>query len=180
MRLSIILITTLVPTMVSTPSFATTIPGDALTDFRVDAVIGAWQDTGLWIDAGDLFALEAEGTVWVAPPFTPERGEGPESRGPGPCVDPDCLLTTIDGSTAALVGKIGSSVFVVGGAFLGTASDSGFLELAFNDSHYSDNEGFFLVSTTEVPEPSTISLLGLGLISITGARRRRREVGITR
>ena len=150
---------------------ATTIPGDALIDFTVDALIGDWQSTGLIINQGDLFALTAGGTIWVAPPFTPERGEGPEPRGPGPCIDPDCLLTTIAGSTAALVGRIGSDIFVVGASFSGTATDSGVLELGFNDSFYADNAGFFLVSTAAVPEPSSILLLGTGLLLLTFRRR---------
>jgi sugar lactone lactonase YvrE len=153
-------------TLFASSASATTIPADALIDFVVDARAG-WVSTGLQINQGDLFALEAEGTAWVAPPYTPERGEGPAPRGPGPCIDPACLLTQIDGSTAALVGMIGGSVFVVGSSFQGEASDSGILQLGFNDSDYSDNSGFFLVSTTAVvPEPSVVALMALGLVGL--------------
>ena len=136
---------------------ALSIPAGALTDFVVDARAG-WVSTGLSLNPGDTFSLVASGLAADASgqiPFRPPAGDG--STCPVPC------LVNIPGSRYALVGRIGSQQFVVGASFLGVATATGTLDLAFNDhvGAYGDNSGFFLVSS--VPEPGTVLLLGLGL-----------------
>jgi len=171
--------------LLASSASATIIPADALVDFQVDAYapvgngpysthVAAWKNTGLFLNAGDIFALEADGTIWVAPPFTPERGEGPDSRGPGICT---ACVAEIPDSTAALVGKTGEDLgdeFVVGSSYSGQANDTGYLYLALNDNHYSDNSGFFTVNTAAVPEPSTGLLLAFGLMGLGLAGKRGR------
>jgi len=172
---------------------AAVIQADALVNFQVDAWapvdngpysthVAAWQNTGLWLNAADSFALVAEGLVWVAPPFTPERSFGPDGDGALQCAWWDNIehcLADIPNTRYSLVGKIGEDLgdeFFVGSAFMGAANDTGFLYLALNDSYYWDNTGFYVVSTAPVPEASTTLLLTLGLVglAIESSRRRKR------
>jgi len=164
------------------------IPADALVNFQVNAYapvgngpytthVAAWMDTGLFLNTGDHFALEATG-AWRASPAghgapygTPEGNVGPD--GQRDVVGPDALAN-LPMSSYALVGKIGQDLgdeFLVGSSFSGVANDTGVLYLAFNDTYYFDNSGFVLVSTAPVPEPSTALLLGLGLAGLTARQR---------
>ena len=88
-----------------------------------------------------------------------------------------CIAPNLGPSAYSLVGKIGTDLgdeFFVGSSFLGVANDTGFLYLGFNDSHFFDNLGFWTVSTTVVPEPSTALLLSFGLVGLAVCGRRQR------
>ncbi len=139
-----------------------------LVDFRVDALVGlghgpyfshvqAWKNTGIWVEAGDMVALQAEGLAWVAPPFTADRSRGPEGYGGLYCAfwnGIEHCLAEVPYAQAALVGKIGEDLgdeFLVGSTFSGVANDSGFLYLAFNDNYYYDNSGHFIVNGSVSP-----------------------------
>ncbi len=162
---------------------ASVIPADALIDFQVDALapvgdgpysthVVAWRNTGLFLNSGDVFALEATGIAAESPAGMAGGGRTPDGDGEscGGC------LADIPNSRYALVGKIGTDLgdeFLVGSSFLGAANDTGVLYLAFNDSNYNDNLGFFTVGTASVPEPATALLLSLGLLAALAFRRRR-------
>jgi len=161
-------------------SAATTIPADALLAFQVDAWadlgdgpytthVVAWHNTGLFLNEGDLFALTASGIAAPSPAGMAAGGFTPDGRGDDASCGPACLAPNLPASIYALVGKIGTDLgdeFLVGSSFSGAANDTGFLYLGFNDTSYRDNLGFFTVSTTAVPEPSTIALLFSGLIGL--------------
>jgi hypothetical protein len=170
---------------------AATIPADALINFQVDAYanvgngpysthVSAWKNTGLFLNAGDQFALEAVG-AWRASPAghgapygTPEGNVGPD--GDRDVVFGNVIAPYVPESRYALVGKIGTDLgdeFLVGSTFSGTANDTGFLYLGFNDTYYFDNSGSVLVSTAPVPEPSTALLLSLGLCCLAIKRAQR-------
>jgi len=162
-------------------AFATSIPADALVEFRVDAWadlgdgpytthVVAWHNTGLFLNQGDLFALTASGIAAPSPAGMAAGGFSPDGRGDDASPGPNALAPNLPASIYALVGKIGTDLgdeFLVGSSFSGAANDTGFLYLGFNDTSYRDNLGFFTVSTTAaVPEPSTIALLFTGLIGL--------------
>jgi hypothetical protein len=187
MKICISLLATIV--FASTAS-AAIIPADALVNFQVDAYapvgngpysthVAAWKNTGLFLNAGDFFGLEATG-AWRASPAghgapygTPEGNVGPD--GDKEIVFGDVIAPYVPQSRYALVGKIGTDLggeFLVGSSFSGSANDTGFLYLGFNDTHYFDNSGFVVVNTvTVIPEPSTALLLVVGLIGL-GLRKK--------
>jgi hypothetical protein len=129
--------------------------------------------TTLFLNSGDLFALLATGIAAESSSGMADGGRTPDGH-PADCGG--CIADIAVASRYALVGKIGTDLgdeFFVGSTFSGTANDTGFLYLGFNDNYYYDNLGFFTVSTTAVPEPSTALLLsfGLGYLAIKRTRR---------
>ena len=160
--------------LVGHPPSAVTIPANALVNIVVEAYapvgngtytthVAAWKNTGLFLEEGDLFALTASGIAAPSPAGMAAGGFTPDGRGDAAATDGNWLAPYIDYGIYALVGKIGEDLgdeFRVGSSFSGVANDTGFLYLAFNDTHYSDNLGSWVASTEAViPEPSTGLLL---------------------
>jgi hypothetical protein len=142
----------------STPAFAI-----SFTDFSVDATL-AWVDTGILIGIGDQIDMTATGTASGGSIFNGPEGDG------GPCAS---CIAPVPASHYALVGRIGAgpgTEFLVGASYSDTAAAAGNLFLAFNDDNHVDNAGFFLVSGTVVPEPSTALLLAAGLLGLRASR----------
>jgi len=122
----------------------------------------------------------ATGIAAESPAGMAGGGRTPDGRGDAASTGPDALAPNLPASIYALVGKIGTDLgdeFLVGSSFSGSANDTGFLYLGFNDTSYRDNLGFFTVSTAQVPEPITALLMGLGLAGLATPSRRfaRRE-----
>lgn len=95
---------------------------------------GPWQDSGVILQTGDDFFIDAKGT-WSG-------GLGWES-GPRGAVGPDIgKIYPAEPAATALIGKIGSgSPFTVGDQYLGKASQDGNLFLRMNDPTTWDNSG---------------------------------------
>ncbi len=147
-------------------TFSFSAPASALsfTDLPIAANLG-WVDTGITISIGDLLDMTATGSASGGSIFNGPDGDG------GPCAT---CIAPVPNSHYALVGRIGpgpGTEFLVGSSFSGTASAAGTLFLGFNDDVHADNAGFFLVSGTVIPEPSSGLLLTAGLLGL-GAHRR--------
>jgi len=142
----------------SAPAFAL-----SFTDFSVDAT-ASWVDTGILIGLGNQIDMTAEG---MASGGSTPNGPAGDGGACGSCIAP------VPFSHYALVGRIGpgpGTEFLVGENYSGTAAAAGNLFLAFNDDFHDDNMGFFLVSGTVVPEPSTALLLAVGLFALAVSR----------
>lgn len=84
---------------------------------------------------------------------------------------------TQDGFAApygALVGKLGSSYYLIGTNFSLSAPVTGTLKLYYWDSNNGDNSGSVLATVTAVPEPANWVMLiaGFGLVGVSSRRRR--------
>jgi len=99
-----------------------------------------WVDTGLTLQQGQQFRIEASGQ-W--------SNTGPPSLGPDGFkgyLFPGTVLPSA--SLASLIGKVGDVVFALGGSFEGPSPSSGRLFLSINDTPdtFSDNQGSLSVA----------------------------------
>lgn len=114
--------------------------------------------------------------IWVAPPFSADRAIGPDGLGGFHCAywdGTEHCLADVANAQYALVGKVSEATggeFLVGSNLTGVSQETGFLYLALNDSHYSDNTGSFVVNS--IPEPSTLLLVATGLAGLATRGRR--------
>lgn len=98
----------------------------------------SWQATDLSVVAGDKVEIEADGIACALTDvcFSPAGGGIPEASN----------FVSQELAGGALIGRIGDGTpFLVGESFEATATDSGLLYLAFNDSRSDDNAGGFEV-----------------------------------
>lgn len=75
-----------------------------------------------------------------------------------------------------LVGELSGTYFVLGTSFSGPAPAGGNLKLYYWDSNNYDNTDLLEgvnVNINGVPEPTTILLIGFGLMTLAGIRRKR-------
>jgi hypothetical protein len=149
------------------PSFAFAQDDEEIftAELEIEGSYPDWLETTVWLNEGDEFTIEADGTVNIWPNCE-------ETKASAGYPDLDCtdvMEITPDGSpaftgeeehpidgvpVAALIARIGENepFFVgVGGGFV--AENSGMLHFALNDYEYwEDNEGEFTISVT-TPNP---------------------------
>jgi len=108
----------------------------------------SWVSTGVFVEYGDNLSLRAHGHAITGPLNEfPGAHSGPTGQ-PFNCPNPGGPGTAcnLDGVPyGALVAKIGSTVFLVGGSYHGTALASGEIMLAVNDNmgfHFDNKAGF--------------------------------------
>lgn len=145
---------------------------------------GSALDTGLDLAAGDrLVSSVGPLDCWSAGAANRiSNANGLDGLSPAPCQPTgDFGFHSQDGETfryGALVGRIdGSDWFLLGTDFDAVIGATGRLFLAYWDSNSADNFGSVTalidVNPSKVPEPGTLSLVGLALVGIASLRLRR-------
>ena len=145
---------------------------------------GIGADTGLDLAAGDrLVSTVNPLDCWSAGADNRiSNANGLDGLSPAPCQPTGNYgFYSQDGETfryGALVGRIGiGDWFLLGTDFDAVVGAAGRLFLAYWDSNSGDNFGsvtaLISVNPSEVPEPGTVALIGLGLTGIAMLRRRR-------
>jgi hypothetical protein len=147
-----------------------------------------WFDTGIDITAGWQLRVGATGLVTYN---TGLPGTAVADANGGDWLGGNFFSTAVysNAEIHSLIGKIGgttdlntgnpvpSGLLGQGAGFVGKSYtnlilNSGRLFLGYNDEppYFFDNAGSFAVNITVVPEPSTIGLLGLGILLLLGKR----------
>ncbi len=142
----------------------------------------AWTDTGLDIFAGTELAITATGVVQYGPMGV--QVTGPDGGNwDGQKFLPQAVLSNT--VVVSLIGKIGGTTDIGTGTpvpegvlgngigFVGSSYDqiiptTGRLFLGFNDlvGSWGDNSGSFTVSVSVIPEPSSLAIVGLGILAL--------------
>ena len=142
-------------------------------------ITGTGLNTGISLDAGDVIHVSAavddcwsagagsrvsnaDGLTGALTPCTPGANFGLLSVG------------SFSAPFGALVGRIGTDLYLLGTSFTGPVLSSGVLELFYWDTTTIDNFGSVAVSVDVVPEPGTAFLVLLGLAGLGVASRKRR------
>jgi hypothetical protein len=149
---------------------------------------GVGLDTLIHLDAGDILSVQVDpGDLWNAgalPRWSNADGltgnllaTGSDDSGQpaGTLIGSNFGLWAQHGLNlpfGTLVGSIGGQFFAIGTSFLGPAPASGNLLLYYWDSNNGDNTEFVTASVDVVPEPTTLLLIGSGLLGLAARRRR--------
>lgn len=131
--------------------------------------------TGILLTAGETFTVTADPSdTWVLGSGATRRTNADGTTAFSPYTDPISGQTFLFGS---LVGRIGTGdFFLIGTDFVGAANATGQLFLIAWDSNRGDNSEFIqaiVTTSTVVPLPPALGMMGLGLLGLVGLRRRR-------
>lgn len=139
---------------------------------------GTLLDTGVDVSYGDLLSITVPSNdLWsagAADRWSNANGLGPTNPYGGiyGLYDDGAGHSFYYGS---LIGRIGSgNYFFVGTSFNQAVTDTGRLKLLYWDSNNFDNSDFVTatIDVTTIPEPASMSLLGMGLLGLLKLRRR--------
>lgn len=156
---------------------------------------GTGLPTGIYLTVGDSFTVQVDpNDLWNAGDlprwsnadglivllFATDSDESGES--PGTKIGEAFGFHTQNSLTApfgSLVGEISGTYFLLGTNFSGSALNSGYLNLYYWDSYVFDNTQWISADVrivpNPVPEPSTLLLLGCGLLGVASLTRRRKN-----
>jgi len=157
-------------------------PGDSVTLIAPAIVFKGWQvsfdaagstETGFAAWSGGLVALNpvATGDIGLVTPTLANGWEKSTATAGGassPCVFGSCSSL---GTAAFVLTSNYSDVISIGG--IGQPGGTVILDGTFQDITSISNLGTFIVVGMWIPEPTTASLLALGLVGIAAVRRRR-------
>jgi hypothetical protein len=104
-----------------------------------------WTPTGLWCDAGEMFAITVTGEAWHDE--TPESLVGPDGLTGGEV--PQARVFA-DANTASVIGGFDTTpeMFAVGSGTSHTCTAGGELQLGINDTYLVGNRGEFTATVT--------------------------------
>jgi hypothetical protein len=103
-----------------------------------------WTDTGIWVQAGDLITIDADGTIQLS--ANANDIASPDGVQTGRRVTNSPLRGRPAGSLIARVGD--SAAVPIGAHRTATAPESGELYLGVNDDFFRDNRGQFRATVT--------------------------------
>jgi len=148
------------------------------TNISGSTITGTPLGTGIFLSVGNVISVSAAvDDVWSAGSDSPctrtSNADGLTGVGPyGGCDYGTLSLGPFGAPYGALVGRVGSELYLLGTSFFGPVSSAGELELFYWDTYTPDNSGSVAVSVDVVPEPATLLLLGGGLAGLLRRRWR--------